>query len=238
MAADFFPHGQVGRGLPAAGVGEFSEGVEAGDFGRASGEEGNAGLMAEGGEFGEQSDVSGGLFEEIIADDECEGLDAGDFGLFDEHLEDAGLREGGLCVEVGVEFVLGDIEEADFQVGVGVEAAGEKFDAAPGGFDGLEGGVPEDGAESGGEGVLDELDHAGLVGVGVGDFVAGDEVGDEGVDVGGFGIFGRDGLAHEAFEVGAGFGAFWGGFPGGLGFLFAGHFANGGGGGFEGLGVL
>ncbi len=207
VSADFFPHGEIGGRLPAAGVGKFIEGGVAGDFGGAAGDEGDAGFVDEGGDFGEEADVFGDLFEGVISDDECEGFDAGDFGLFDDDLVHAGLRDGGLRIEVGVEFILGDIEEADFEIGVGVEAGGEELDAAPGGFDGLEGGVAEDGAESGGEGILDEFDEVGLIGIGGGNFIPGDEIGDEGVDVGSAGVFRGDGLRHEAFEIGAGLSA-------------------------------
>lgn len=197
-----------GVGMPLAVVGNVGEGLgavrargDAGDDGRGAGDEGRAGGLGEGGEDGEHLDRRWRLVEGVIADEEGPRDAAGgvDGGVNEDGMEGRVFEFGG--GEGGGEFGAGGVEEEDLEIGVGVEAGDEEMDGAPGGLDGLEGGVVEDGAHAGAEGFGDERLKVGLIGAGGGDGVGLGDGADEGFG-GGVGAGGGGGGARGHAEEG------------------------------------
>ncbi len=100
------------------------------------GDQWRAGEIGEHGDAGKEFDVVDPRAEEAVATEERPRLAVGRSG--GEEVEEAGAAEiigGG---DVGEEFGFGDIEDVDFELGIGFDVTDEMIETAPGGFEALQ----------------------------------------------------------------------------------------------------
>jgi hypothetical protein len=200
--AELFPDGVFG--VPFVVVAEVLGVFDTEEGWVGGGEERSTCEIGKHGDAGEEFDVVDPGAEGAVTTEEGEGFGVGRGS--GEEVKQAGAAEVAGGSDVGEEFGLGDVEDVDFELGIGFDVTDEVIESPPGGFEVLEEGVVEDGAHLT-AGFLVELgEELLLFGILTGDEVRSDEIadiGEEGIAgtgaAGGLGIFGFVGdLIEEA----------------------------------------
>jgi hypothetical protein len=202
--AEFVPNGVFGH--PFVVVAETFGVFDTEEGGVGGGEEGSAGEIGEHGDAGEKLDVVDPGAEVGVAAEEGEGF--GVRGGGGEEVEEAGAAEVVGGGNVGEEFGFGDVEDVDFELGIGFDVADDVIEPTPGSFEILEERVVEKDAHLAAGFAVELGKELLLLGILTGDEVGSDEianVGEKGVAGAGAASGGRViGFVGDLIEEAAG----------------------------------